>query len=649
MKDPFAATPARWGIALALIVMAAVPRMGRLGEASLTGDEDFTWLAATAVAEGRGSVMPSGMPYRRALPFTWANAAAVSLMGAGDNRSVRVVAAAAGSVTPGVVFLAGSRMVAPPVALVGAVLIAVSEWHVARSRHGRMYPLLALTFFLGGVVFWRWAREGGVGLGTLAVALLGLTVALHLLGLPVAQTALLAIVLPGALAVSPWLIAGVVAASTFVVLRLNQYVVQAPYGEWSLPAGFSLDAGTDLSPGAVATLADHEPNLAMAGLGIALGLWWAARAPAPEARGARGVFQWAAHSGALLVVSVAVTQGLLVGALLATVVALLLSPATPRRLLGAERLPLAVLCAIGTGWVVHALAASGPGSGLRRLASVPYVYLRSLWGVSPSLVVLFVVGTLGLIWSGAGQGVGSGHESAEDRGGLRAAALAAWLPIIGLGLVRPHGPARYAFMLLPFIALVAAWPLTVLGQMLVQRWRSDGGGVLAPALTVALVLVGIVPGLGLSSALRGAHTDHGATGDPLAVDHETPLLHLAAVLQPGDVVIAEDETMTRVYLGRVDYWFRRAADARNFLYLGPDGTPRSKYTGARLVSSPGQIDEILRTNPRRVWFVTSREAAAAPRFYHSAEQAAWLARLRSDREPVAIGLDGVTAVYCLDC
>jgi hypothetical protein len=64
---------------------------------------------------------------------------------------------------------------------------------------------------LGGVVFWRWAGEGGIGLGTPGVALLGLTVALHPLGLPLAQTAPLAIVLPGALAVSPWLIVGVTA------------------------------------------------------------------------------------------------------------------------------------------------------------------------------------------------------------------------------------------------------------------------------------------------------------------------------------------------------------------------------------------------------------------------------------------------------
>src|SRR5207247_11442803 len=42
-----------------------------LGALGFYGDEDLSVLAARAVVDGQGSRMPSGMPYRRALPLTW--------------------------------------------------------------------------------------------------------------------------------------------------------------------------------------------------------------------------------------------------------------------------------------------------------------------------------------------------------------------------------------------------------------------------------------------------------------------------------------------------------------------------------------------------------------------------------------------------
>src|SRR5207247_8417779 len=62
---------AELSIAIALTLVAAGPRFYRLGALGFYGDEDLSVLAARAVVDGQGSRMPSGMPYRRALPLTW--------------------------------------------------------------------------------------------------------------------------------------------------------------------------------------------------------------------------------------------------------------------------------------------------------------------------------------------------------------------------------------------------------------------------------------------------------------------------------------------------------------------------------------------------------------------------------------------------
>lgn len=640
MTDPWQSPRLRWGIALLLVLAAAVPRAHRLGEESLTGDEDYSWIAATAVAEGRGSVMPSGMPYRRGLPFTWANAAVVSLLGAEDNASVRVVAAAAGSVTPAAVFLAGSSLVPPPAALAGAALLTVSEWHVTRSRHGRMYPLLALTFFLTGVLFWRWARRGGAGRGAAALGLLAATVSLHLLGLPAAQTALFAVVLPGALAVSPWAVLAVVASATAALHHLNRVVVQAPYAAWALPRGYRFETATTGAPGA--EFASQDPHALPVVLGVAVGVWWASRAPGARPVGLRGALTRLAGAGAVVVVAVAVMHGLLVAAGMAAVVALLLDPRSPGRRLRAEALPIALVCAVGVGWLAVAMANGGVDAGLRRVAAYPYLYLRSLWPVAPALVTLFLVGTAGLVWP-------TGEATSEERPGLRAAALAAWVPLVGLGFAAPHGPARYAFMLLPFVAIVAAWPLVALARVALDRWRPGLDSRAAAALAIAAIFAGILPGHGIVASWRATAVDYGSAVDPFPADHETPGRFLAEVLRPEDLVIAEDETMAYVYAGRVDYWFRRAPNARRFSYLDAEGVPRSKYTGARILVSARQVDEVAAAARGRVWFVSTKETTLQPRFYHSPDQAAWLAALRVRGEPAIVGEDGLSAVYCLNC
>ena len=104
-------------VALILIVVSALPRFYDLGRLSFYSDEDYTWISVNSVLNGDGSRMPTGMPYRRALALTWANAGVVALSGGQGEAPYRVTAAAFGTLTPAALFLTGSTLVSPPVAL----------------------------------------------------------------------------------------------------------------------------------------------------------------------------------------------------------------------------------------------------------------------------------------------------------------------------------------------------------------------------------------------------------------------------------------------------------------------------------------------------------------------------------------------------
>jgi hypothetical protein len=126
-------------IATALTLVAAVPRFYELGSIGFYGDEETTAFPARAFAEGSGTKMPSGMPYRRALPFTWLNGLAAHYLGKERELAYRLPAAIFGTLTIPLLFLLARPLVGEQVALLASVLLAFSEWHIATSREARMY------------------------------------------------------------------------------------------------------------------------------------------------------------------------------------------------------------------------------------------------------------------------------------------------------------------------------------------------------------------------------------------------------------------------------------------------------------------------------------------------------------------------------
>lgn len=633
----------RLAIAIGLTVVAAVPRFYELGKLSFYSDEALSVLSARSVLDHGAPQMPSGMPYLRALPFTWANAGAAALFGVDDPAAYRATSALLGTLTPAAVFLTGTAFTSLPAAAVGATLLALSEWHIAFSRLARMYVPFLFFFLLSGFFFWRWAYQGRLVYLLSALSFFAVTMSLHLLGIFAVQFALVPVFLEKRPAIRRTYLLGTGLVAAAVAFYLDGAVVAAPYEEWSLPAGFVLEGLSPRVPAEPVT-GSSPWMLLWAPFGAIVGAWLAWRVGPSRALGdphQRLIFVGLIGAGALSGVLLAL--GHLWGATLAGVVLLLICPNPLPAALRRAGLPV-LLFSIGAGaWCLYATTSLGLSAGLRRLAMFPFPYPMFFWRQFPGLVALFVGAVLWMLL----------RHDRSDRHGETTLILVVLMTTAAIGAQQAWGGTRYLFHIYPYLILGASAMLLELcrrGARLVRvdrRW--------APVAAMALAISGVTGAHGLAAALEVATLDHGEQVNahthifPFRPDHRGAGTFVRENLRAGDVVIAEQPAIQLIYAGQVDYWFRRAGDARRFMYLAPDGDPRDIYGGARLLSTPDQIENVVESGQGSVWFITSGETSTQRDWYFSDDQNRWIELLEATAEPMYTGEDGLTRVYCLNC
>lgn len=630
-------------VAIALTVVAAVPRFHELGKLSFYSDEALSVLSARSLLDRGSSQMPSGMPYLRALPFTWANAGAAAVFGVDDQASYRATSALLGTLTPAAVFLTGTAFTSPPAAALGATLLALSEWHIAFSRLSRMYVPFLFFFLLSGFYFWRWAYGGRKTHLISALAFFAVTMSLHLLGIFAIQFALVPAFLEKRPAIGRVQLVACGLFAAGVAFLLHNAVVDTPYDEWSLPAGFVLE-GLDRSD-AGERIGDTSPwMLILASVGAAGGAWlgWRVRPPRAQDDPYRrlvllGMMGAGALSGTFLAL------GHLWGAALAAVPLLLICPYPPAEALRRAALPL-VLFVVGAGaWGLYALSSLGLSEGLRRLTVFPFPYPIFFWRQFPGLMVLFVGAVLWMLV----------RRDRSDRHGETTLVLVVLMTFAAIGVEQAWGGTRYLLHIYPYLILAASAMLLEVCRR-VTRWAGVDRRW-APVAATALALSGVTGAHGIAAAFGAATVDHGEQVNaythifPFRPDHRGPGMFVRDNLQAGDVVIAEQPAIQLIYAGQVDYWLRRAGDARQFMYLAPDGVPRDIYGGAQLLSTPEQIENLKESIVGSIWLITSGETFTQRAWYFSDEQKRWVELLEASAEPSYTGEDGVTRVYCLNC
>lgn len=160
---------------------------------------------------------------------------------------------------------------------------------------------------------------------------------------------------------------------------------------------------------------------------------------------------------------------------------------------------------------------------------------------------------------------------------------------------------RYGLLLLPLIALAAAWALAEIGGA-IARWR----GLDARATT--WLRSGVIVAC-FAFALRG---DVRRAFVPPGSPDTTWLTELAPLgFQAGDAIISDNPEVPAFYLGRVHYWLRPRSHER---YTFQDGDRiRHLYTGATRVAESAELYRLLREdNATTLWYIGDEEADDFP-------------------------------------
>ena len=629
---------------LALVVLAAPQRFVDLDRLSFIGDEETSAYPARALAEGRGNVMPTGMEYRRALPLTHVNGAIASRFGVENGWSYRISSAVAGVVSVPVVFGVARAFVGPQAALVAAVAVAFSEWHVVFSRMGRMYVPFLLFYLLTAWMLWSWVRRGerwrlvlGVG------SFIGAT-SLHALAIFALQFPVVGLVFAGA-AVAPWTV-----LATVAVLAIPGYLygkwTEIPYGEWSDPIP-SAELGL-VEPSQLASSPSLVVMVVLAVLGLVLGYRVAARLGEPREPSGWPARWWI--FGAASVAGLALALGQWWGAALCGAALLLVSDAPRVPWLRRALRPLLLLVALGTGQAAFAVWSLGISEGIKSLLRVPFPYPAFMVPQFPVLMGVFALVCLYLVVRPLSTGE-------EDEVGIRSAALAALLTVAGIGVASSWGETRYLFHMYPFLVMVAAWGMVGATSWLLGRWgpmastsQARRMGAAAAGCAV-LILLGVDRGHGVPITIGMATMDHGQATEPathvfeVRPDHEGPGRYVAERLRPEDIVVAEDPLQQWWYVGRVDYWLRHPDHAPGAVFRDDRGDFRDIYVASRWPFGREALDDALAAAPGRTWILTSAETVEARDL--TEDQRAWLDEVREAHPPVHVGRDNETSVYCV--
>ena len=631
-------------LVVALTLLAAIPRLSGLATLSFYADEETTALPARSLAEGNGARMPSGMEYRRALPYTLLAAASARMMGTERDLPYRLPAAVLGILTIPALLVVGRRLVGVPVAVTAATLLTFSEWHLVFSRQARMYGPLLLFYILAAGALWRWSEEGGAWRGTLAALLVALTVMVHPLGMSVVLFALLPLCFPRKSRVGPVRAIAFAVGTIALGTAYHRFFESVPFNT----AGVRVEAPilTSAPSTPLSAALDAVPlgswGFAVVAVGAALGVWIAILVRGSDRESGYGLrmlarLTLASCTGAMI------GAGQLYGAALSGGTYLILFPPGIRALIARARLPLALLGALAVMVAALILLRFGMGDGIRALMTLPFPYAALLAGQMPVIMPLFAIMCAVLAL----------REPRGDEAGLRGIVACALLTFAAMGVVSEWGGTRYLFSVYPLVLIGASAAIVLAAQSVAARMRAPAWSV--TAFAAALAASGLLLSHGIPQAITITRLEHGEAINelvhmyPMRPDHQEPGEFVRKERRADDVVIAEDPLQQTWYAGAVDYWLRAYGDAHGFLRARDDGRLTDIYVRSELLTGRRMIDSLVAHAPGRIWVITSAETRSNRAYYLDADQRRWLDSIERTLMPVFTGRDAVTAVYCLGC
>ncbi len=623
-----------WVLLIVITLIGGWMRFTGLGDLGFFGDEETTSFAARALAEGHGAVMPSGMPYRRALPITWLSAGVARQIGLDAELSYRVFPALLGALAIPLIFLAGRHLAGTGAGFIAALLLAFSGWHMVWSRTARMYaPLVtALVAFFYLVVLWKETGRSRYLVGAAVAYLVG--VLLHRAGVAVVLFPILLATMSNGDEVNSRDAIVIAVFLGFIGLFVGDLFITTPFNEWA-------NVYSSL-PGMGETASAEAPSLLPWFLGLAgavAGCIWAWKTNRQLPEETRQPLRLALAVTAVLTATAGCSGWLWAACTLGLCWLILIRFVPSQKWI----LPgLAVTGAIAAGTLIGTLLQLAEHDwAIRSIAYSPFPYVPYLGRLLPTLVLGFVAVSGALILARPKYG---------DQA-LRASIIFVWVYALLVGFDLSYAPWRYLLPMYPWIILTVAAGLSWGVDVVVARYSKPGIRTAAYLGISAVILAGGIGGHGLPAASQVLAVDYGQRvpwydqgliGRP---DHRGAGLFVRERLAPGDVVIAEDPLQQRWYVGQTDFWFRSMEDAGRYLRLDDEGFLRDIYVWSRLLPDPPSRDWFA-SQDQSVWFITSLETAVRRDLYLEEDQIRWLEKIEAEQPAAFVGRDGQTRVFC---
>lgn len=636
-------------IALVILLIASLlPRFYGLGELSFQRDEEYTAFAARAVVEEGKAELPSGMSYLRALPLTYASAISAQIFGTNNEYSYRLPVAIIGTLSPVILFLLLRSFVGTATALIVAFMLAFSEWNILLSREARMYAPFFLLYTCTTLYLWRWVETDKRQYLLASILLFSISVMLHKLALIAAIAAIIPILINTKTAVTP--VRAVVMVILFILpafLYHNNFV-SAAYETFKATESIAPpdNVVTQLYTQALNKIPIVNPILALILLvtGATVGYWLAISGGIRSSKLKIPLISTMAYYSLAIMTGIFTFTGLIYAAFLTMIVFFSIETGQSTASLKSIRLPLVTIVITTLFWICYSIWQYGLHDGIKSVSSFPFPYLAYFILIAPGLTFLFICSCIFLL-------LNKKHVST----GLRFSIIATIVPLFIIGLARDWGALRYLTVAYPFIIIAGSIALMTFLESIGKTtgwWNKRGTLILGIIITTS----GLISGNGIPSSIYVAKLDYGEpdywTGLKLPdhPDHQSAGLFVKKHLQTTDIVVAEDASMQRWYTGKVDYWLRNIKDARNYLYQADDGYLRDIYVSSRIVTEDVlQEFDTMASRNQRIWVITSRETYEDRTKFLSKEQQYWLKNIELTQEPIHIGRDKITKVYCLGC
>jgi len=628
-------------IVIALIICAALPRIYHLGELSFYMDEETTAFASRAMAENKPPQMPSGMPYYRSLPDTWLNAMSARIFGLDNEFSYRLPSAIFGILTIPLIFLVARPFIGSQAAILAALLLAFSEWHILTSKQARMYAPFLFFYIASAFSILQWARHNNSKFQLLSIVLLLPTITLHNIGVFAAFIPLITLFVKGFAKAAQYKLLIFSIISGLIAFVYGEYFVSDTYQIWIEQNGIqSLSATSDNT--LTYLIPDNPLQLIFGVTGVFAGLWLAQKSIfIDQDNGAS--FRLVTRYALAMVAGWLAGVGYGYGTALAIMLLLLQYPDSLISYLKQSFKPLISLGLLLIASTSLTIIDNGLSQGIKNALSYPYPYWLILAQISASMTLLFALTNLYLATA----------KSSEKTLNIRVITIIGLFPIVLVGFMLKWAPARYFIEAYPFILIVCSYVLITLFKNTSKKYF-PGYDKFFIAAAYLVALSGLIGGHGIYSAYNTGTATHGSRLNeaalifPVYPDHKHPGEFVANNRQIDDIVIAEDALQQKWYAGRVDYWLRDYKADSDFLYLADDNELHDIYVDS-IAAKHNILSALTADTSQRFWVITSGETFYHREFYLNDKQREWLNNIETKYTPAFTGKDSITRVYCIHC